>query len=95
MHASKGLVLLHHPDTGEVYSATVKGADGLREQGWTDVYAADPSLAGGESGRPNKNASREAWDAYAESLGLDPDDFSSKDSLIDAVDQAGAEGDEG
>lgn len=40
------------------------------------------------SDRPAKSASREDWNAYAETLGLDPDDYSSKDDLIDAVDEA-------
>lgn len=38
--------------------------------------------------RPAKGASREDWDAYAESIDLDPSEFSSKQDLIDAVDGA-------
>lgn len=38
--------------------------------------------------RPAKNASREDWNAYAESLGLAPEDYSSKDDVIAAVDEA-------
>jgi hypothetical protein len=35
--------------------------------------------------RPNKSASREEWDEYARSKGVNPDDFSTKDDLIDAL----------
>jgi hypothetical protein len=40
------------------------------------------------SERPAKSASREDWDQYAESIGVDPEKFSSKQDLIDAVDEA-------
>lgn len=35
--------------------------------------------------RPTKDASRGDWDDYAQSLGLNPDEFSNKDALIEAV----------
>ena len=38
--------------------------------------------------RPAKQAGREKWDAYAQALGLDPENYSSKDDLIAAVDEA-------
>jgi hypothetical protein len=37
--------------------------------------------------RPAKSASREDWNAYAQSLGIDPEEHSSKDDLIEAVDE--------
>lgn len=38
--------------------------------------------------RPTKDQSRGLWDDYASSLGLNPDDYSNKDDLIEAVDAA-------
>lgn len=38
--------------------------------------------------RPAKSANRDDWDAYARSLDIDPDEYSSKDDLIAAVDRA-------
>jgi hypothetical protein len=43
--------------------------------------------AGADSGdgKPAKSATRDEWDAYAQSMGVDPDDYSSKDDLIEAL----------
>jgi len=57
-------------------------------------YGADHMAAGavegnaaaseGESdGKPAKSATREEWNAYAESQGVDPEQFSSKDELME------------
>lgn len=64
-------------------SGSVEEADGagLEEEGDADADQGD------ELGRPAKSASRGDWDDYARSLGLDPDDYPSKDDLIQAVDE--------
>ena len=36
-----------------------------------------------EDGAPAKSASREEWDEYAREQGVDPDEFSNKDDLIE------------
>lgn len=38
-----------------------------------------------ESGAPAKSASRGEWDEYALSQGLDPDDYATKEDLIEAL----------
>jgi hypothetical protein len=38
--------------------------------------------------RPAASATRADWDEYAESLGLDPEEYGNKDDLIAAVDDA-------
>lgn len=43
--------------------------------------------AGDGSDAPNKSATREEWDAYAESKGIDPSGYSSKEELQDAVEK--------
>lgn len=49
---------------------------------------ADGSDAGDQPAEPPaKSATREEWDSYASSVGLDPNDYASKDELQDAVDK--------
>jgi hypothetical protein len=38
--------------------------------------------------RPNKDATRLEWDAYASTLDLDPEEYPNKEALIEAVDAA-------
>jgi hypothetical protein len=35
--------------------------------------------------KPNKDATRSDWDEYAQSLGLDPEEYSNKEALVEAV----------
>jgi len=51
-----------------------------------DDYGADvvmPEAPAKKDGPPAKSASREEWDEFARSQGVDPEEFSSKDDLID------------
>jgi hypothetical protein len=41
----------------------------------------------GGDGRPGDRASRDEWNAYAESRGIDPGEYETKADLISAVDQ--------
>lgn len=54
---------------------------GSSEDTWTEnAGPIDPDAA------PAKSASREEWDTYARSIGVNPDDYSSKEELQSAVD---------
>lgn len=68
--------------TGESVAAAAAHAEELVEAG-THAYVPADEFVSDEA--PAKNAKRDAWDAYAESKGLDPADYDSKDDLIEAV----------
>jgi len=55
-----------------------------------DRPAAAPPSDGGEPKRAGKGSGRDAWHAYAESIGLDVPDDASRDDIIAAVDAAQA-----
>ena len=68
--------------TGEAVAAADDHADELVEAGTHEYVPADEFIS---DEAPAKNSKRDVWDAYAESKGLDPADFDSKDELIEAV----------
>ena len=68
--------------TGESVAAADDHAEELVEAGTHEYVPADEFIS---NEPPAKSAKRDAWDAYAESKGLDPADFDSKDELIEAV----------
>lgn len=80
---------LSNPETGEIVHASRGTAERLREEGYEDVASgsSQDSEGSGEEVQeaPAKSATREEWDGYAESLGVDPEQFSSKDDLIEAI----------
>lgn len=49
------------------------------------VMDAESSDGSDESSKPWKTATRAEWDEYAKSQGVDPEQYSSKDDLIDAL----------
>lgn len=60
--------------------------DGLAAEKPTPPHSAeatssDSSDASDSGDTPNKSASREEWDEYARSQGVDPEDFSTKEDL--------------
>jgi hypothetical protein len=60
--------------------------------GWTilsddEAWLAQAVVALGTEGAPAASATRSEWDAYAESVGVDPSEYGSKDELIAAVEQ--------
>lgn len=58
--------------------------DGLAAEpvvGPHSAEAASSDASEEDNGAPAKSASREEWDAYAESQGVDPSEFSNKDDL--------------
>ena len=55
---------------------------GLSEGGSSDATAGDDA--------PAKSATRAEWDEYAQKLGLDPEEYSSKGELIEAVEAHGS-----
>jgi len=51
-------------------------------------YGADvqmPEAPAKKDGPPAKSASKDEWDAYAREQGVDPEKYSSKDDLIEAL----------
>lgn len=74
---------LVHPDTGHVVHVSQTGGETWRARGYTDPSA--PQDAKGDSEQPAKSATRAEWDDYARSVGVNPDDYSSKDDLIEAL----------
>ena len=79
---------LRNPETGETVEASRATAAALREKGYEDVTAvgADAESSGIE--QPAKSAKRDEWDEYARLQGLDPEEYSTKDDLIEAAEAA-------
>lgn len=71
--------LLKHPNADRVIDVTPKRATTLRHRGYTDVEGNASTEA------PAKSATRAEWDAYAASVGVDSEEYASKDDLIEAV----------
>jgi hypothetical protein len=63
----------HALDLNPEFGAEVKAASGSA----ADVEASD--------GKPSKSASRAEWDEYAVSQGFDPEEYASKEELIEAL----------
>lgn len=71
---------LKRPD-GRIVSVSEAGVEALRARGYTDPDSTPPAT----SEAPAKSATRQEWDDYARAQGVDPDDYSSKDELIEAL----------
>jgi hypothetical protein len=52
----------------------------------TQPVTAGSASSGSE--QPAKSASRDEWNAYAQSVGVNPDEYGTKDELIEAVEAA-------
>jgi hypothetical protein len=88
--------LIRNTETGEILHATTASAKDLAatdEYEFVEVHEAEVAEASEvedvetveEATRPNKSAKRADWDAYAESIGIDPSEYETKDDLIEAV----------
>jgi len=79
-----GLVAIEdHPlEIPEDYGAEAVAAGAVKGAG---ADSGDGKPADSGDGKPAKSATRDEWDAYAQSMGVDPDDYSSKDDLIEAL----------
>lgn len=71
------------PKTGRVVHASRATAERLRKE-----LGASDEASGSDSAQPAKSATREEWNDYAESIGLDPEEYGSKGELIEAVEAA-------
>lgn len=67
----------------EVNKEHLMPPDGLAAEPIVTSDAGTAEEGAGADGRPADSASRAEWDAYAESQGEDPSQFSSKQELID------------
>lgn len=74
---------LKRPD-GRIVSVSEKGVEALRARGYTDPDGTAAPAADGDEA-PAKSATRQEWDDYARTQGVDPGEYSSKDDLIDAL----------
>ena len=77
----------------EANKAFTMPPDGLAAEKPIPPHSAEAASSGAseeeeDGGKPAKSASREDWDEYARSQGVDPDEFSNKDDLVAHFDSA-------